>query len=108
MIKLSKSLQYIAAFLLVIGVLLKISHVIPYGIYVTSSGLLIYALAGILEFSFSSIRTFNTYSKLIASVLIFIASIYDLIYTTSTIYIALIFLAITFISSALPQNKIPR
>ena len=105
---LSKRIQYISAILVIVGALLKISHLHPSGSYLIAGGFFLYGIAGILEFSFSSTRAFHSYAKLVASVLICLAVTADLIFGTKSIYIALIFLGVSLVSSVLPQRKIPK
>ena len=108
MIQLSKRLQFIAAIVVIIGALIKIFHLHTSGDYLLFAGFFTSGIAGVIEFIYSTERNFNVYAKLIASVVICLAIVADLTFATTTFPFAIILLAISFFSSAMPRQKIPK
>ena len=108
MIQLLKRLQIISAIAIIIGALIKIFHLHSSGDYLLFAGFFTTGAAGILGFWYSSERNFNSYAKLAASAVICVAIIIDLTFATHTIPFAIILLAISFFSSVMPRQKIPK
>jgi hypothetical protein len=108
MILLSKRLQFIAAAVVIIAALIKIFHLHSSGDYLLFAGFFASGVSGIIEFIYSTERNFNSLAKLIASVVICLAVVIDLTFATRIYPFAIILLAISFFSSAMPQQKIPK
>lgn len=108
MIQFSKRLQIIAAIVVIVGALIKIFHLHTSGDSFLFAGFFAAGIAGVIEFIYSGERNFNSYSKLIASVVICLAIVVDLTFATTTFPFAIILLAISFFSSAMPKQKIPK
>ena len=108
MIQLSQRLQLISAAVVIAGALIKIFHLHSSGDYLLFAGFFASGVGGIIEFIYSTERNFNSIAKLIASIIICIAIIIDLTFATSIFQFAIILLAISFFSSAMPKQKIPK
>ena len=108
MIQFSQRLQFMAAAVVIAGALIKISHLHSSGDSLLFAGFFASGVAGILEYIYSSERNFNSITKLIASIIICLAIIVDLTFGTSIFPFAIILLAISFFSSAMPKQKIPK
>ena len=108
MIKLAQRLQLISAIVVIAGTTIKIFHLHSSGDSLLFAGFFASGGAGILEYIYSSERNFNSIAKLIASILICLAIIFDLIFATNIFPFAIIVLAISFFSSAIPRQKIPK
>jgi hypothetical protein len=107
MIQLSKRLVLLGTIAVIIGALIKILN-FPYGDYLLYAGFFISGVGGILDYITSTQRDFNAYAKLITSIFMCIAVVIDLIFGTNTFYFAVILLAISFFSAALPSRKISK
>ena len=108
MIRISQRLQFISAAVVIVGAAIKIFHLHSSGDYLLFAGFFASGIGGIIEYIYSSERNFNSIAKLIASIVICLAVIIDLLFATSIFPFAIILLAISFFSSAMPKQKIPK
>jgi hypothetical protein len=108
MTQLLKRLQIISAIAIIIGALIKIFHLHSFGDYLLFAGFFASGATGILGFWYFPERNFNSYAKLAASAVICVAIVIDLTFATHTFPFAIILLAISFFSSVMPRQKIPK
>ncbi len=101
----SNRLQVIAAIVVMAGALIKILHLHSSGDYLLFAGFFSSGIAGIIEFVYSQQRNFSAFAKLTASIIICLAVIFDLTLATSIFPFAIVLLAISFFSSAMPNKK---
>ena len=108
MIQLANRLQIISAIVVIAGAFVKLFHLHPSGDYLLFAGFFTSGVAGIIEFIYATEKNFNSYAKCIASVVICLSIVSDLTFATKTFPFAIILLAVSFFSSALPRQKIPK
>lgn len=108
MTKVTQRVQFLSAFIVIAGAVIKIFHLHSSGDALLFAGFFASGVAGIIEFLYSTERNFNSIAKLVASIVICAAIISDLTFATSIFPFAIILLAISFFSSAMPKQKIPK